>query len=102
MEYTIESSGKTREIHLVGDLKFGDDQFVDALTALLDEAAVDRLVIDLSRLVKLDSYGIGILLKAQQLAVERHKSMAVRGVGGSIAELFATFRLAETLTVIDG
>lgn len=101
MEFNIEESGTTRNVAIHGALKFGDHKIIDAITQVLDEETVEHLVVDLAGLSKLDSYGIGVLLKCDQLSKDRNKSMTVCNVNGTIADLFAMFKLGETLTVAD-
>ena len=88
-------------MHIVGDLKFGDHKIIDTVTSLFEDDTVEQLVLNLSGMAKLDSYGIGILLKANKLAEERGKSMAVCGLSGGVAEIFAIFNLSEALTVLE-
>ncbi len=99
MPYKIKKSGQTRIFALSGDLKFGDHQIIETLTETLDKDAVRRLVIDLGQVEKLDSYGIGVLLKCDQLARDRAKPLVIRGVSGAIAKTLQMFKLDETLTV---
>ena len=101
MEYRLETSDKTCELFILGDLKFGDHKIVDVVTSVLDDDAVDQLVLNMSELDKLDSYGIGILLKSNQLAADRGKSLALRNINDSISEIFTMFNLREELTVLD-
>ena len=100
LEFNIEGSGETRNVTIRGALKFGDHKIIDAITEVLDEETVEHLNMDLAELSKLDSYGIGVLLKCDQLSKDRNKSMTVCNVDGNIAELFGMFKLDETLTVI--
>lgn len=101
MEYKVEKAGPKGEMFIDGELKFGDHGIVDAVTTVLDDDTITELVLNLSNLAKLDSYGIGILLKADQLALDRNKKMSVRGANGSVADVFAMFNLGEALTIVE-
>lgn len=101
MDYKIKTTDHRSEMYFEGELKFGDHQIVDTLTTVLDDDKTNELVINLSLLNKLDSYGIGILLTANELANERGKTMAVRGATESITQIFEKFNLSEELTVLE-
>ncbi len=100
LDYNIEESDNTRIVYINGSLKFGDHAIVDAVSAALQETGVAELIVDLDALSKLDSYGIGVLLKIDQLAKDSNIPMAVRNVHGTVAEIFSMFQLNEELNVI--
>jgi len=100
VEYTIEGEGNSRTIRATGPLKFGDHPIAPAISELFQLKAVNEIVLDLTDLEAIDSYGLGVLIKINQAADEAGKSFKVSGVRGRIRETFDIFKLDRQLTVI--
>jgi len=100
VEYTIEGDGESRTIQAKGALKFGDHPIVPSISELIQLKAVNEIVLDLTDLEGIDSFGLGVLIKINQAAGTDGKSFKISGVRGRIRETFDIFKLDRQLTVI--
>ena len=100
MSYEIqESSTGCIEVRLVGDLVMGPDgaKVRECLSALVRK--FPQVIVDLSRLRRIDSAGIGILVAAHSEAGRNGNLLRAVNVVGSVRDLLL---LVKLLTIFDG
>lgn len=95
---TTRSAGSLRFL-LKGSLSFRDkDTFAPILDAVADKANVD-VVLDLSNLDHVDSFGIGLLLLANEQAVAHGRRFSLVNPQGAVARVFEMADLDAVLNL---
>ena len=96
MQITDERHGNTIVVRVAGELDVGTaDQFRQRVDALLGEASLQRLVLNLSRVTFLDSTGLGAVLGRLRRMQEARREMAIvppAGLGRTLLDVAALGR----------
>lgn len=93
IEFLSHREGDTQVFSLKGRLEFGDFPESAQVLGAFESDAVRQVVMDLTDLEFMDSAGVGLLIGFNKTALEKDKSMALRGVGGAVKELVELFQL---------
>lgn len=64
-------------------------EFQRQCSEYIDDASVDGIVFDFSRVEYLDSSALGMMLMWQRRAVAAHKKMMIKGAKGTTAQILA-------------
>lgn len=64
-------------------------EFQRQCTEYIDNAAIDGIVFDFSRVEYLDSSALGMMLMWQRRAAAAHKKMMIKGAKGATAQILA-------------
>lgn len=85
----LETRRETITVQIEGELDhFSAERVRAMLDALISDAHVKRLVIDLSKLTFMDSSGIGVMLGRYRHMARRGGTLAVRGVSPQVDRIF--------------
>jgi anti-anti-sigma factor len=83
-----------------GEVDIGTvDQLRDAITGILDEQGVDRLLLDFDPLLFLDSSGIAALICGYHVAQARGTGFGVRNCHGTVRNVLEVTGVYEVLAV---
>ncbi|MBI5120868.1 MAG: STAS domain-containing protein [Rhodospirillales bacterium] len=95
MEYRIQSDAQGKTAFLSGRVTSRDFEGFKALTALLEGADSQRLVLDLSAVEFMDSMGLGMVLMLQDKAKNKGVGFSLQGVKGQVKRLFELVKLGN-------
>ncbi len=99
MEISVVHSAETVRFSLHGTMSFRDkDNFTPILDAVTDKVRRD-VVVDLSQLDHVDSFGIGLLLLAHEQATGNNRSFTLLNPKGSVARVFELANLDAVLNL---
>ncbi|MBI5164850.1 MAG: STAS domain-containing protein [Magnetospirillum sp.] len=99
MGITISGDGSLRSFNFSGSLTFRDNAAFTAALAELDKAAPGPLTFDFSGVDYVDSFGIGLLVLANDEAAKRGLTLHVLNVQPAVEKLLGHFGLVEDLRV---
>jgi anti-anti-sigma factor len=96
-ERSAVADGSTR-LAIAGEIDFSNvDQVRAAVTPILDESKLHRLVVDCERLEFIDSLGVQTLLTLKRVATERGIALTVANMRGTVRWVTETLGVARTL-----
>jgi len=84
-------------IRFAGELDLALGPEIQATLECALDVGASAIVIDLSRVTFIDAYGIGLIVRARQSAIERGATLGVSGVEGGVAHVFALAGLGELI-----
>lgn len=94
------SPGRPAVLRLAGDIDFfTEDEFRAQAERLLDDPAVDRLVVDLTDVGVIDSSGLSLLVDLLRLCRDMDLPMTLRGVPERIQHLLDLTGLDKVIAV---
>ena len=94
------SPGRPAVLTLTGDIDFfTEDEFRAKAELLLDDPAVDRLVVDLTDVGVIDSSGLSLLVDLLRLCRDMDLPMSLRGVPDRIRHLLDLTGLDKVISV---
>lgn len=101
MEYRLEPLGTTLRLVLKGSMYVEDASKLrqDALAAM-EGTACSRVEVDLSQLDYIDSSGLGVFISLHKRCARKGGTLAVRGLSGTVKELFEITRLDKVFPQI--
>lgn len=83
-----------------GEIDFSNVDLVRAaITPILDESRLSRLIVDCERLSFIDSLGVQALLTLKRVATERGITLIVANMHGSVRRVTETLGVTKTLEV---
>jgi anti-sigma B factor antagonist len=83
---------------VAGEIDFSNvDEVRAAITPILDESQLSRLVVDCQRLDFIDSLGVQTLLTLKRVATERGIAFTVANMRGPVRRVTETLGMARTL-----
>jgi anti-sigma B factor antagonist len=87
-------------LHLSGDIDFfTEDAFRAEAERLLEDTAIDGLVVDLGQVEVMDSSGLGLLVDLLRLCRDLELPMTLRAVPERVAQLLDLTGLDQLITV---
>jgi anti-anti-sigma factor len=96
-ERSATADGASR-LAIAGEIDFSNvDQVRAAVTPILDESKLHRLVVDCERLKFIDSLGVQTLLTLKRVATERGIALTVANMRGMVRRVTETLGVAGTL-----
>lgn len=99
MEYRINENGNEREIMMEGSFGFEDNSVVELLVESLGAGQGGNIVLNLSRLEKIDSAGLGMIVLIKDEVVATGGSFVVRGATGQVQKMLDVSRFGQLMTV---
>lgn len=101
MDLTFErSAGAAGSVRLAiaGEIDFSNVDVVRAaITPILDESRLNRLIVDCERLEFIDSLGVQALLTLKRVATERGIAFTVANIQGAVRRVTETLGVTGTL-----
>ncbi|MDR3563403.1 MAG: STAS domain-containing protein [Negativicutes bacterium] len=88
---TVAFSG---EMHVEEAAKFRED-----MLELIKKSSI-YFVLDMTRLKYIDSSGLGVLVALHKRALEHGGQVTIKGVNGSVKQLFELTRLTKVFTIL--
>jgi anti-anti-sigma factor len=96
-ERSAVADGSAR-LAVAGEIDFSNVDLVRAaVTPILDESRLNRLVVDCERLEFIDSLGVQTLLTLKRVATERGIALTVANMRGTVRRVTETLGVARTL-----
>lgn len=99
MECFSHDEGDGRVFNLKGRLEFGEFPDSKLILEALEADEIRRIVIDLEELEFMDSMGVGLLIGFNKTAIEKGKTISLRGAQGAVKELVDLFQLETVFEV---
>lgn len=99
MECFSHEEGDNRVFSLKGRLEFGEFPDSNLILEALDSEKVNTVVFDLADLEFMDSVGVGLLIGFNKTAMEKSKTISLRGATGAVKELVDLFQLNTVFEV---
>lgn len=98
MDCDLKQDGTSLTVWFSGELEFADIEACQPIMAECREAAVQRFVVDLSKLEVIDSSGLGVLISIRNSAVRRDAEFAIKGARGDVAAMLKMARFDALAT----
>ena len=99
MEYRINENENEREIMMEGSFGFEDNSVVELLVESLGAGHGGNVVLNLSRLEKIDSAGLGMIVLIKDEVAATGGSFVVRGAAGQVQKMLDVSRFSQLMTV---
>jgi anti-anti-sigma factor len=97
--YAVE--GDDCVVRITGELGFADIEACRPMMAEVRETSAKRYVVDLARLVSIDSSGLGVLISIRNTAVRRGAEFIIRSARGEVASTLKMTRFDVLATFED-
>ena len=101
MEYQLVTEGDSHTVRLSGELGFAD---IDACRPIMEayrNSEAKRFVVELSRLIAIDSSGLGVLISIRNSAIRRGAAFVLKGARGEVASTLKMTRFDVLATFED-
>lgn len=95
------SAGRTAVLSLSGELDLVSSPRLEEALEVLDDPDTEFVVLDLRRLEFMDSTGLHLFVKAQQMAEESGRRLALVRGGEQVQRLLTLTGMTELLTIVD-
>jgi anti-anti-sigma factor len=101
MLYNIKSLGVKTDIELTGSFNFSDYNVFREIMKVLEEQEVKLCSFDLSQLEFIDSAGLGMLLIARDLLIQKNARLSLQGAHTQVKKMLDLGRLDSFFTIED-
>jgi anti-anti-sigma factor len=101
MKIQSKEKGDTKIISLTGKLVGTETNAICKALEGLENSEFSKIVIDLSRVGFIDSYGLGCLIDLHQMFKDVGKKVVLAGPRESVLKLFQNSLLVEIFEIVD-
>ena len=87
------------QVVLAGTIYVQEAKVIGAKLIKLIDKGQTSLLIDLSQVDYIDSFGLGMLVSMQKLALESNGGIKIKGIRGCVKKMFEVTRLTEMFEI---
>jgi anti-sigma B factor antagonist len=100
MKQDFNAEGEKMRVTLVGSMYVEEAAVLRKnLIGYIDEG-IKNFLIDMERVDYIDSSGLGVLVGIQKRALEKGGGIAIRGLNGTVKEIFELTRLTKVFEMV--
>ncbi len=99
MEYVVSEGDSTKEVFLKGQLTFADHEHFGSIIEKVREYDGSECIIDLERLERVDSAGLGMFVLLRDMANSRNLKMVFRSPRGQVQRMLEISEFHTFLTI---